>query len=73
MMALVAVFMLPLYTECVMSRLFKGLLDLANQQGSSNSSHEKRLVERFGRLHLPRALWLTVASVYLAHSTVAVH
>ena len=72
-MALVALFMLPLYTECLMSSLFKELLDLATRQGSSNSSHEKGLVRRFGRLHLPRALWLTAASVYLAHSTITVH
>ena len=68
---IVACLVTPPYTIYTMGGIMKELQDLAKRQTSNNEKHERNLVARFGRLHLPRALWLSAALVILAYNTIA--
>ena len=68
---IVACLVTPPYTIYTMGGTMKELQALAKQQTSNNKKHERNLVARFGRLHLPRALWLSAALVILAYNSMA--
>ena len=68
---IVACLVTPPYTIYTMGGTMKELQALAKQQTSNNEKYERSLVARFGRLHLPRALWLSAALVILAYNSMA--
>lgn len=68
---LVACFTTPAYTIYMMGGLMRKLKGLSAKQGGEEDKLAKSLVAQFGRLHLPRALWLSAAFGFLTYSIVS--